>query len=219
MKNSSLKAFLSAAFLLTSSVSLPAFSADVEVKKVAADVKSEDSPHKVVEKVTDALMAAVSEGKAALQKNPQAYFAKVHGILETVVDFDYIAKNVMGAKYWNAATDDQKKKFIKVFTDSLVQTYAKGMANFSDLDISVLPPEGDLAGKNRVAVLQRVKGPEGVNNVAYTMGRHKNGQWKLINVVLDGVNLGETMRSQFSQSVNEHKGDLDATIAGWEVKS
>lgn len=218
MKSSVLKAIFSAAVVFSASSALPVF-ADVSVKTVALDVQNESSPHKVIEKVTVALMDAVKGGKQALEKDPQAYFNKVRGIMETVVDFDYIAKNVMGAKYWNAATDEQKKKFVGVFTDGLVQTYAKGMANFADLDISVVPPEGDISGKNRVAVLQRVKGPEGVNNVAYTMGKHKSGQWKLINVVLDGVNLGETLRSQFAQSVNENKGDLDATIAGWQLKT
>ena len=48
------------------------------------------------------------------------------------------------------------------------------------------------------------------------MGRRKTDpNWKLINVVLDGVNLGKTFRSQFAQAVKEHEGNLDAAIAGW----
>ncbi|VUD59985.1 putative phospholipid-binding protein MlaC [Thalassocella blandensis] len=217
------KGVLALAFAVSTFATTGAFADDKAKKsttevKVAA-VKDEVSPHKVVEDVTNQLMTIVAGGKQAMEKNPDKYFAEVQGVMEQVVDFNYIAKNVMGAKYWNSATTDQKKRFVKVFTDGLVQTYAKGMANFADFDISVMPPDSDLGDKKRVSVIQKFQGPEGVNRVAYTMGLHKSGDWKLINVVLDGVNLGETLRTQFAQSVTENKGDLDATINGWQLKS
>lgn len=198
--------------------------ADEKAKKVETQVKvsaaqEQVTPHKVVEDVTGQLMKIVSTGKQALEQNPEKYFSEVQGIMEQVVDFNYIAKNVMGAKYWNSASGEQKKRFVKVFTDGLVQTYAKGMANFADFEISVVPPESDIGDKKRVSVIQKFQGPEGVNRVAYTMGLHKSGDWKLINVVLDGVNLGETLRTQFAQSVAENKGDLDATISGWQLST
>lgn len=177
------------------------------------------SPHQVVESVTEQLMSLVQKGKTAIDTNPEQYYTDVQLVMEKVVDFNYIAKNVMGAKHWNSATVDQKKRFVEVFTSGLVQTYAKGMANFADFEISVVPPEDDIGERKRVAVIQKFKGPEGINRVAYTMGKHKSGEWRLINVVLDGVNLGETLRSQFAQSVAENKGDLDATINGWQLKS
>ena len=212
------------ALILTAGVlSANTVMADDEAKK-PVDIKpvinnEQVTPHQVVEEVTGQLMKIVSNGKQALEKDPEKYYAEVQTVMEQVVDFNYIAKNVMGAKYWRSATNEQKKKFVDVFTSGLVQTYAKGMANFADLDISVMPPDSDLGDKKRVAVIQKFQGPEGVNRVAYTMGLHKSGEWKLINVVLDGVNLGETLRSQFAQSVVENKGDLDATISGWQLKS
>lgn len=193
--------------------------ADAPTKAVAELPLKQMSPHQVVDSVTTQLMQVVSHGKDSMKSNPDAYFAEVQKIMEKVVDFDYIAKNVMGARYWNTASPDQRTRFVSVFTDGLVQTYAKGMANFADLDISVEPPSEDIGDKKRVAVIQKFEGPEGVNNVAYTMGKHKSGEWRLINVVLDGVNLGETLRSQFAQAVAENKGDLDATISGWQLKS
>ncbi len=173
------------------------------------------SPHDVVEKVTTDLMTVVSGGQEALKTNPDKYFQDVRVIMESSVDFKYIARNVMGAKYWKTASEPQKTQFIEVFTSGMVETYAKGMANFADYDISVQKPTEAVGEKRKVEVIQKFKGPEGVNRVSYTMGKHRSGHWKLINVVLDGVNLGKTLRAQFSQSVTESKGDLDAAIAGW----
>ncbi|MFL0800041.1 MAG: ABC transporter substrate-binding protein [Agarilytica sp.] len=181
-------------------------------KKVAV---ANISPHDVVEKVTSELMTVVSGGQEALKTNPGQYFKDVRAIMESSVDFKYIARNVMGAKYWKAASESQKTQFIEVFTSGMVETYAKGMANFADYEISVQKPAEAVGEKRKVEVIQKFKGPEGVNRVSYTMGKHRSGHWKLINVVLDGVNLGKTLRAQFSQSVTESKGDLDAAIAGW----
>lgn len=172
-------------------------------------------PFRVVNSVTQQLMTAVAEGKTALDTDPQPYFNRVREIMEGAVDFDYIARNVMGQKYWTAATEEQQTRFVDLFTTGLVETYAKGMANFADFEVSLQDPEKDIGDKRKVEVVQKFKGPEGVNRVSYTMGQHRSGDWKLINVVLDGVNLGKTLREQFAQSVSENDGDLDAAINAW----
>lgn len=175
------------------------------------------SPQEVVEKVTTDLLAEVKKGSAMLKSDPDTYFLGIEKILEPVVDFEFIAKNVMGV-YWQKATPAQQAQFVKVFKRGMVKTYAKGMANYADLKIEVLPAEGEVEEYGKATVLQKVTAADGINRVAYTMGRRKepNAQWQLINVVLDGVNLGKTFRSQFAQLVKEHEGDLNASIAGWQ---
>lgn len=173
------------------------------------------SPHDLVSTTTENLMAVVKANQSTYEKNPGKYFKEVEGLLDPVVDFDFIARSVMGP-YWNSASAEQQEAFVKVFRKGLVETYAKGMAKFNDLKVEVLPPEEQNPEFGKVTVLQKVAAADGVNKVAYTMGRRKtDASWKLLNVVLDGVNLGKTFRSQFAQSVKEHEGNLDAAIAGW----
>jgi phospholipid transport system substrate-binding protein len=51
----------------------------------------------------------------------------------------------------------------------------------------------------------------------YQMGRGKDGQWQLRNVIIESVNLGEIYRSQFEASARKYDGDLDAVIDTWET--
>ena len=44
----------------------------------------------------------------------------------------------------------------------------------------------------------------------------KNGQWKVINVIINGINLGKTFRGQFTQSSLKNDGDIDKVIASWD---
>lgn len=179
--------------------------------------KKDATPHEVVDQVTRELLKVVKGGKEALKTDPDKYFKDVRVVMEDAVNFEFIARNVMGG-YSKAATKEQKAEFVEVFTGGLVQTYAKGMANYADLDIAVVAPESKVPAFGKVSVIQKITGPDGVNRVAYTMARRKGDQWKLINVVLDGVNLGKTFRTQFAQAVKQNKGDIGAAIAGWSTQ-
>lgn len=182
-----------------------------------ADEKAETamSPHKVVEKVTSDMMAVIKAGERALKENPEKYFRDVRDTLEPVVSFDFIAKNVMSAKYWGQASEKQREQFNEAFTMGMVETLGKGMANYSDLVIKTLPPESDTSSVKRVEVLQEVEAADGTSRISYTMAKNNEGQWKLINVVLNGVNLGKSYRDQFLQSMKQNENDIDKVIANW----
>jgi phospholipid transport system substrate-binding protein len=179
-----------------------------------ATVETTPTAHEVVAKVTEDTVAVIQQNKALLTENPSAYFAKVQAVLEPVVMFDFIAKTVMGNTYAKASAE-QRKTFAVVFKQGMVETFAKGMANYSDFEINVLPPVGDQSNQRKIEVLQEVKGKEGTLMVSYTMASTKEGEWKLINVVLNGVNLGKSFRDQFTQAMRQHNGDIDKVIASW----
>ena len=44
---------------------------------------------------------------------------------------------------------------------------------------------------------------------------NKQGQWKLINIVINGVNLGLTFRNQFYALMKKEGNNLDAVIERW----
>jgi len=172
-------------------------------------------PHKLVELTTQKLMSVVAANQGAYDKDPEKYFGEVDELLEPVIDVNYIARIVMGP-YWKGASAEQRKAFVHTFQRGLVETLGKGMAKFNDLKTEILPSSKAVPEFGKVVVVQKVIASDGVKRVAYTMGRRKDGgSWKIVNVVLDGVNLGTTFRSQFAQAVKEHEGNLDAAIAGW----
>ncbi len=49
----------------------------------------------------------------------------------------------------------------------------------------------------------------------HKMGRNKSGEWKLRNVIIETVNLGEIYRNQFQAAARKHDGDLNTVIANW----
>jgi len=175
------------------------------------------SAHAIVKDVQDQLLNTIRNGDNIVVNDEAAYFEKVSVILTPIVDFSYIARGVMGPHFAKVSSQ-QQVEFTHVFKDGLVSTYAKGMANFSDRDISVLAPKGDISDHKTISVAQEVRGDDGVNRVSYTMKLNREGQWKLVNVVLNGINLGKTFRTQFSQAARQNDGDIPAVIAEWSVE-
>jgi phospholipid transport system substrate-binding protein len=42
-----------------------------------------------------------------------------------------------------------------------------------------------------------------------------NGEWKVRNVIINGINIGKLFRDQFADAMQQNLGDLDKTINGW----
>ncbi|MYM64637.1 phospholipid-binding protein MlaC [Pseudomaricurvus sp. HS19] len=181
---------------------------------VQARAEELGAPQQVVAEVTEQVLAVVREQGAKLDSEPEAFFAAIEEVLAPVVAFDFIARGVMG-NYAKEASEEQRKRFSEVFQQDLVSTYARGLAIYSANPITVDPGSDAQQGQRRVSVIQRVKTDAGEHVLAYTMGLDRNdNRWKLLNVVINGVNLGNTFRSQFAQAMQK-SGDLDSVIEGW----
>ena len=174
------------------------------------------SAHSVAEQVKNELISVI-KNKDTLEKEggPEKYFDAVEGVLVPIVDFDYIARGVMG-DYGKQASEEQRERFAKTFQRGLVTTYAKGLAGYGDHDIQVVPPEGDVEGKRSVSVVLKVQGGDTTNTLSFSMKLNRSNEWKLTNMVLNGINLGKTFRNQFAQAMNK-SGDLDQVIDNWQV--
>ncbi len=184
----------------------------------AAEQKVETvGPAMVVESLTSKLLEQAKAGQEKLENEPAVFYSEIEEVLEPMVSFKFIAKNVMGSTYWKQSTEVQREQFITVFKRSLVETYVKGMSQNMDFKLEVLDKESKVL-KNKASIVQKITGPDSINHVVYSLGLGKSGKWMVTNLTLDGVNLGKTFRSQFAQGMKENKNDIDATIASWAGK-
>jgi phospholipid transport system substrate-binding protein len=181
----------------------------------------------VVEDATERVMAVVKEADAYAEEDPERYYSAIQEILDPVIDFRGFARTVMGPyasseryrsldEAGRAQLRDQLDRFSEVMRVGLVRTYGKGLLAFGGSRIEVVKPEGDDAGEPRVSVRQLIYNDEPEPYVLlYQMGRDKAGDWKLRNVIIESVNLGEIYRNQFQDSARKFDGDIDSVIANW----
>lgn len=171
------------------------------------------SAHDVVKGTTDQLLGDLKANKASYKQNPQAFYDSLERILGPVVDSEGISRSIMTVKYSRGASDAQMKRFEEGFKRSLMQFYGNALLEYDNQDIRVLPAKAE--GADRASVGMEVKDSKGtIYPVSYTMVQ-LGGQWKLRNVIINGINIGKLFRDQFADSMQRNGNDLDKTIDGW----
>ena len=185
------------------------------------------SAHDIVREATDQIMASVDEARDYVQEDPERYYATILEILDPVVDFRGFARGVMGPyasseryrsldEAGRAQLRRQLDDFTEVMRLGLVRTYSKGILAYAGSRIELTDPSDEDAGASRVSVKQLIYGDQIEPYIMmYQMGKGKSGEWKLRNMIIESVNLGEIYRSQFQSAARKHDGDLDQVIANW----
>ncbi|MBX2807252.1 MAG: ABC transporter substrate-binding protein [Cellvibrionaceae bacterium] len=171
-------------------------------------------PHKLVQETTVKILNAIDKGELDAQKSPAVFVSQLSAILDPVVAFDRIAKGVMGG-YAKQVDDDQLKAFSQAFKLGLVNTYGKGLSEFGKLEIKVLPPTQALGDQKRTSVVQELTSANSTHQVSYSMARNAKGDWKMINIIFNGINLGRTFQKQFAATVKKNGGNVAKTISEW----
>ncbi|MDI9778130.1 MULTISPECIES: MlaC/ttg2D family ABC transporter substrate-binding protein [Pseudomonas] len=171
------------------------------------------SPHEVVQSTTDALLSDLKANKEQYKSNPNAFYDALNRILGPVVDAEGISKSIMTVKYSRKATPAQIQRFQDNFKRSLFQFYGNALLEYNNQGISVDPAKAD-DGK-RASVGMKVTGNNGaVYPVQYTL-ENLGGEWKVRNVIVNGINIGKLFRDQFADAMQRNGNDLDKTIDGW----
>lgn len=176
--------------------------------------QNEPDPANVVFQVTTDVLEAVQANKEQYEEDPAVYFQAIDDALGSNVNFERMAYLVMDATYYRASTDEQKERFVEAFKTSLVETYSKGLLAAGNPEFTVLPVNA-AEGAQTVTVEQELVDGVFEMRLDYSMRREPDGRWLLVNVVIDGINLGSTFRNQFAQLARRYNGDLDRVIDAW----
>lgn len=134
--------------------------------------------------------------------------------LDQVADFRYIGASVMGS-YFRNATPEQRSRFAGVFRQTLIDTYTRGLVTFDYNELRVLDAQQSQRHDDQASVAMEVVANNGqVYPVSYSL-RLSDGEWRVVNVIVNGINLGLTFRNQFDQAMRDNNRDYDAVIEGW----
>ncbi|MBT2337922.1 MULTISPECIES: MlaC/ttg2D family ABC transporter substrate-binding protein [Pseudomonas] len=178
-----------------------------------ANAVAAPSAHEIIKTTTDQLLADLSANKEQYKKDPGAFYESLNRIVGPVVDADGISKSIMTVKYSRKATPAQMTRFQENFKRSLFQFYGNALLEYNNQGITVDPAK-DESGE-RTSVGMTVKGNNGaVYPVSYTLEKI-NGEWKVRNVVINGINIGKLFRDQFADAMQRNGNNLDKTIDSW----
>ncbi|CAM3913059.1 Toluene tolerance protein ttg2D [Pseudomonas reidholzensis] len=171
------------------------------------------SAHEVIQTTTTRLLSDLKSNKDQYKADPQAFYDALNSNLGPVVDADGISKSIMTVKYSRNASPAQMQRFQENFKRSLMQFYGNALLEYNNQGITVDPAKAE--ADDRTSVNMKVTGNNGaVYPVQYTMVK-LNGEWKVRNVIVNGINIGKLFRDQFADAMSRNGNNLDKTIDGW----
>jgi len=193
----------------------------------AQTTASSGTAHDVVRETTESVMALVREAPEYVDEDPERYYAQVQTILDPVIDFRGFARGVMGPyasseryrsldEAGRAQLRGQLDRFTEVIRSGLVKTYSKGLLAFGGSRIELSDSVDELPDARRTTVTQLIFSDNAQPYVVmYQMGMNKERVWKLRNMIIESVNLGEIFKNQFEASARKYDGNLDLVIDDW----
>lgn len=194
-------------------------------------VANTEDPVVVVREATADILDLIAEARGYYANDPDRFHKQVDALLTPVVDFDAFTRGVMGhyasPRYYNSLSGEAKAQyrsqvatFQQRFKQGLIETYAKGLLNFSGERIETQPLRRGEADRPQVNVVQHIYGKSGDKPyvVQYTLRKNSRDEWKVRNVIVEGINLGQTYRNQFASLMEQHRGDMEKVVAAWRVE-
>lgn len=184
---------------------------------MAAFAQAQTDPRQVVIDAVDRMTTRIDADREQLKADPELARELVREELVDLVDFKRITRMVMG-DYFGPSSKEQKYRFLDVFKNSLINTYASGITLYEGQQITTLPmQEGDLRGDYARVRMEIQTNTGKTVPIFYTLFS-RDDQWKVINVYVNGLDLADTFKSQFAQGMDQY-GDMDKVIDNWSADS
>ena len=70
--------------------------------------------------------------------------------------------------------------------------------------------------KNKiVSVKQELLTTNNAYPIIYKLREYKNGTYKIVNIIINGINLGQTFHNQFQALAISHNENIELTLRNW----
>ena len=182
---------------------------------INVSIQSEEDPYIFIDINAQKMVKVLTADADLFETNREEYENKIKIIFEPMIDFRRVSASVMGKKYYLMATPQQRSDFVNIFKDSLLDTYAETLAQWGDSTISTNFPDELLeSGVLNVEVKQILNTGTSNYPISYKLRKSSEG-WKIVNIIINGVNLGLTFRNQFQALAKSHDENIEVTLENW----
>lgn len=194
--------FFKKTFFVLSTTLLIAFGSTAAL----ADQKERlDNASAYVQSMGDKAVALLTD-KALPRKEREK---RIRKMLNDHFDVAAIGRFAMG-RYWREATDAQKKQYLDLFEDMIVETYTARFEEYSGQKFQT--GNAVAVGEKDIIVSSSIIQNKGPNVAVDWRVRQSGKNFKVIDVIVEGISMGVTQRSEFAAVIQRGGGKVDALI-------
>lgn len=155
-------------------------------------------------------IAVLQDNAATLEQREERF----RTLLADGFEMEFIGRFVLG-QTWRTATPEQRQDYLDVFREYILKTYSRRLGGYSGEQFAVTGARA--AGKQDVLVATRIDRPSAAPILADWRVRQFDGQYKIIDIAVEGVSMAVTQRSEFAAVVN--RDGLDGLLQALRARS
>lgn len=174
------------------------FNANAQVNAEKAEDFIKSTTAKGVEEIINANVSDAEKDK------------RFYDLLNGALDMDFIGQFVLG-RNWRTATPTQRADFIKVYRDLNIKTWSKRFNEFKGKNF-VFKGTSPSTSKGQVFVDTEVPMDQGAPAKVLWRVREKGNDFKIVDIVIEGVSLAQASRSEYTSFIKNNPGGLNALI-------
>lgn len=178
---------------VTAAVSLPA---TADPSRSAAPATS---ARDVVDAASKRVLEVLNSGASDNEK-----LDRLEKIGDELFDLDTVSRLVL-AKNWKRLNAQQQAEFEREFRQLIISTYGRRIDDYGNQSVKILgeraEPRGDATVSTKV-----VGGKDKDYQVDYRL-RPRDGQWRFIDITVEGVSIVASYRSQFQELMSQSGPD------------
>lgn len=147
-------------------------------------------------------------------EKPDEFKEKLKNIWEPMVDVGLVSRLIL-SKAYRTATEEQILLFQTRTKKLLLDTYITALLEFEDYELETSREIKKNKNKTLEVEINFFSASDSFK-AKFTLYKNKQGELKIINIIIDGINLGLTFRNQFQDNLKNENYDLDKAIETWK---
>jgi phospholipid transport system substrate-binding protein len=140
-----------------------------------------------------------------VMRSPDATLAEretaLHNLLAQSFDLQFLGRFAIG-RHWRRMSADQRSEYQRLFGAYILNTYASRFGGYSGETFSVVSARA--AGKKDAVVRSLINRPSGPPIQCDWRVRATGKQYKIIDLMIEGVSMAVTQRSEFSAVIKQN---------------
>lgn len=180
-----------------------------------AEADSGQDPQQLVADTIDQLVDRLKANSDRIHEDSSIAYQISDELVAPHIDFPRVTRLVIG-KYWQSASEQQRQALITEVQSLLIRSYVTAMTSYADQivakkdHINYLPSRYK-SGDKKASVRANIALDSGqAVEVQYQL-YNGDGNWRIYDIVIEGVSLAITYRTSFGEQIK--RDGLDSLIA------
>ncbi|MCI0430492.1 MAG: ABC transporter substrate-binding protein [Rhodospirillales bacterium] len=141
--------------------------------------------------------------------------ARFRRLLVDRFDMAAISKFVLG-RYWRSTNEAQRVEFQQLLVDFIVSSYSVRFSEYLGEGVKVTGSSAEDSGT--ILVRSKIDMPSSEDIRVDWRLRHADGNFAIVDIIVEGVSMGVTQRSEFASMIHD-RGGVNSLIEALRTKN